>query len=269
MPVAAIPVPASTVGRSRRPTRHATVAPDLDVARSTPRNTAAGPVGQLVARSTRLSAGAGRTPLTSARSVTAAAPCSPASQAVTLRSAREPSSESGGVVSRARTASCTAWRITAAYTPSSHVMASDPRTLSGPGRRRPLMCTAHLCRRERPHRVPGSTPGATALPPLSDPRPAAGRTRDLCCPWGYRRATSGSGSSTFHPSGVLPSGVLPGSVLTGTAELAAPVTNSRVIDQLTQPADPSQTASQQALATGSAGGPETSGASPTFNPDPR
>ena len=41
------------------------------------------------------------------------------------------------------------------------------------------------------------------------------------------------------------SSVLPGSVLTGTAELTAPVTNSRVIDQLTLPADPSQTASQQ------------------------
>jgi hypothetical protein len=74
-------------------------------------------------------------------------------------------------------------------------------------------------------------------------------------PRGYRRATSGSGSSTFQSS----------SVLTGTAELAAPVTNLRIIDQLTQPADPSQTASKQEAATGSAGGPETSGASPTFN----
>ena len=53
LPVAAIPVPASTIGRSRRPIRQATVAPDLDVARSPARNTTAGPVGQPVARSIR------------------------------------------------------------------------------------------------------------------------------------------------------------------------------------------------------------------------
>jgi len=53
MPVAAIPVPASTVGRSRRSIRPTAVAPDLDVARSPARNTTAGPVGQPVARSIR------------------------------------------------------------------------------------------------------------------------------------------------------------------------------------------------------------------------
>jgi hypothetical protein len=152
----------------------------------------------------------------------------------------------------------TAWRITAAYAPSSHVMANDPRTLPDWAVDDPLMRTAHLCRRETPTRRARFNTwgdGHSRHSRTRGPRRDAPETRAAA---GLRRATSGSGSSTFQSS----------SVLTGTAELAAPVTNLRIIDQLTQPADPSQTASKQEAATGSAGGPETSGASPTFNPDP-
>ena len=84
-------------------------------------------------------------------------------------------------------------------------------------------------------------------PATLGPEARGGAHPDLRCPWGYRCAKSGSGSSTLHPSSALPS-----SVVTRTAELAAPVTHSRVIDQLTQLADSSRTASQQAPATGSA-----------------
>jgi len=135
----------------------------------------------------------------------------------------------------------------------------------------PLMRSAHLCgernvrtarpvqhlgrRLSRHSRTRGPRRGAPGDPAL--PR------------GGYRRATSGSGSSTFHPVGVLASSVLPGSVLTGTRRAGRASRNLRSIDRLTQPADPSRTASQQALATGGAGGPETSGASPMFIPDPR
>src|SRR3954451_5886672 len=75
-----------------------------------------------------------------------------------------------------------------------------PPHSSGLGCRRPpdAQC-APLQGEKRPHGAPGSTPGATGSPATLGPEARGGARRRLVLPrGGYRRATSGSGSSTFH-----------------------------------------------------------------------